>query len=207
MSRPTLFRKFSGLGLFLIGILVVNTLPSSAKIECWKLANKQNRFCTYGIGMMPSISRTTCFPTAIDQIVCEKTHSSLNPSFKSSIIVEDPTGSYIGKSNILANSKSKPKPQLVIVNHRRKTQIPIPNYSFKDQYSINLMRDDFDDFLKNPTRKTYKTEEIIPGAWALAIPVGGIFALASIIIFQGKSLKNKKVQIIDESKWKINWKE
>jgi hypothetical protein len=53
------------------------------------------------------------------------------------------------------------------------------------------LKKDFDDFLRNPDRAIYQIEEKIPGGWILAVPFGGISALASLVIFQGKSLKNK----------------
>jgi hypothetical protein len=185
------FRQLVSVGILLTGFLFVISLPSHIQIKCSKLEVKQNKFCTYGIGMFPSLSRTNCFMTEINSVVCETINYSLYPKLKSSFLLVDPTGSYTGKSNVFSNSKSAPRPNLVLVNYRKKTQIPIPNYSFRDQNEINLLKKDFDTFLKNPNKKTYQIDEEIPGTWILVVPFGGIVVLVSVIVFQGKPLKNK----------------
>jgi hypothetical protein len=195
MNRLKLFRQSLSVVILLTGCLFVSTLPSRMQVKCSKLEKPQNRLCTYGIWDFPWVSRRNCFNAKIDQVSCEQVRYSLNPAFKQSTILGDPTGSYIGKSTVLSSTTSSPRPHLVIVNYRKRSQLPISNYTFRSQAEVDFLKKDFDAFLRNPDRKSYQIEEKIPGGWILAVPFGGIFALVSLAIFQGKSLKNKPKKV------------
>jgi hypothetical protein len=166
------------------GLWTVNTFPASTQLHCVKLEIKRDKFCTYGLSILPWISRSNCSLVNADKVVCEKIDFSINPIFKKSSILADPTGSYVGQTTSFKNSKSFPTSTLTIVNYHSGKGLSTPNYILKDKGHTELLKKQLDVFLKEPTHLDYQIYEESEWPWSLALPAGLFFGSLSVLLFK-----------------------